>query len=344
MKQNETIVRAVVCVCVIAAIAALGAGPSPSAAADGDDTNKPASNHDFDTAMALFQAGDVDAALPRFERAAKDEPDVLDHQLALATVYLRKQRGPEGWRHLRKAVRLDPKHPQATAMFGEIWRRFDSRGVLNAGNPIDGVVKILGAPDRRQNGAGGVTRLEYGYMAIDFIDRRSYTILDLRGLTRAAVRGDQTLTPSFDNRKWRLGHRSVTNPAVIAEFVLPEQSVQRYEELFSVRRHPELAQRKVTPDAFVTNIHASLKQNVRGATFNVLRRSPTEVVYEFIVPADSNHPAQHEVARVIAGTRDIHAVAYVKMGPAMNDDLRDAWVQRLGKAMLSKTNIAAAGE
>lgn len=344
MKQNETIVRAIVAVCVIAAIAALGAGPSPSAAADTDDQNKPATNNDFAAAMALFQAGDIDAALPRFERAAKDEPNVLDHQLALATVYLRKQRGPEGWRHLRKAVRIDPKNPQATAMFSEIWRRFDSRGVLNAGNPLDGVVKILGAPDRRQNGAGGIARLEYGYMAIDFVDGRSYTILDLRGLTRAAVRGDQTLTPTFDNRKWRLGHRTVTNPAVIAEFVLPGQSVQRYEELFSVRRHPQLAERGVTPDAFATNIRRNLEKNVRGASFKVIRRSPNEVVYEFIVPSDSNQPAQHEVARVIAGTRDVHAVAYVKMGARMNDDLRDAWVKRLGQATLSKSNIAAAGE
>lgn len=345
MKENEKVVRAIVAVCVIAAIAALGAGPSPSAAGDSDATT-PAVNNDFATAMALFRAGDIDAALPRFEQAAHDEPNVLDHQLALATVYLRKQRGPEGWTHLRKAVRINPKHPQAAAMFLDIWRRFDARGVLNTSHPIDGVTKILGAPDRQQQGApgSGIARLEYGFMAIDFVDGRLYTTLDLRGLTRAALRPDRSLAPAFDQRKWRLGHRSVSSSSVISEFVLPGQSVQRYDELCSVRRHPELAERGVSCDAFVANIRRNLEKNVRGAVFNVIRRAPGEVVYEFIVPADSNQPAQHEVARVLTGPRDIHAVAYVKMGPAMNEDLRDAWIKRLDRATLTKTKIAAAGE
>ncbi|MHC4948533.1 MAG: hypothetical protein ACYTG1_09755 [Planctomycetota bacterium] len=260
---------------------------------------------------------------------------------ALAVRALEEDRAADAWWHVRQAVRADPGRLEASRLFEAMWHALDEQGHLNAGRTVPDVVEHLGPPDGRR-ARGSQSRLEYGFMALDFRDGALVAAVDLRGLPVEAIRPREEVRLESDGRPWRLGHRQVGRTQVNAEYVLPGETVQAWTELLSVQRLVGLAERDLPLRLFAEGMRSAFRQQAPDGTWRVLRDGPTEIVYEFIVPAGGDHPAQHEVARLILGEHDIHRVAYSRKGGAMTDADRDAWIDVLARAELGPVSGTAA--
>jgi len=248
----------------------------------------------------------------------------------------------EAWEHIRQSVRVDPDHERASGVFNALWRALDQHGYMNTGRTVEEVVEGLGPPDDHHEN-GRVLQLEYGFMAIDFVDRQVVATVDRRGLTEETLRARELVSVVHDGRDWRIGHRQVDCIQVNTEYVLPDESVQDWDELLTVQRLIGLGERGIPLADIVDRMRIGFEIEAPVGEWRILRRGEREIVYEFTVPSDDRHAPQHEVGRMVLGDHDIHRVAYVRKGETMTDRERDKWIEVLDRSELRPVETISAG-
>ena len=137
----------------------------------------------------------------------------------------------------------------------------------------------------------------------------------------------------FDQRDWKLDYQDVRNNQVIAEFVLPGQSVKDWTELVTAQLFVGL---RTEPRYFVKYVKEKTAKTCAGTKWQVVRETPYDITYEWSVKNCSNVPDQSEIARVVLGADGLHVLHYaIKMGE-MPADNREKWIGCLEASQIVK--------
>jgi tetratricopeptide (TPR) repeat protein len=107
-----------------AGCASTGGGPEPGAGVPGDPEAgvAPAVRADYDKAVALLEAGDLEGAEALLQRFVAANPDYPGAWTNLATVYRRTDRSPDARDALDRALALDEGYAPALNQLGVMHR------------------------------------------------------------------------------------------------------------------------------------------------------------------------------------------------------------------------------
>ena len=139
---------------------------------------------------------------------------------------------------------------------------------------------------------------------------------------------------ALDGKGRRVGSRSVTQYTTLAEFVLPNEKVQNWTELFSVQRLHGLAKSQQPIKDVATNLLDVLAKSHPDRKFRFIDESEQSVLYEWRVSQQGDTPAQHELVRLFGGVDDVHRVAFVAKKPELSPEQHATWVKILRNAKL----------
>ena len=87
-----------------------------------------------------IKRGDFSAAVAPLEEAVRRQPNDAQSRFALAIAYAKTKQSLQGWIQVRKVVRIDPDHKNATRFFMQYWSHFDGQGVVNVGRDASGAL------------------------------------------------------------------------------------------------------------------------------------------------------------------------------------------------------------
>ena len=277
---------------------------------------------------------DYTEAIKALQQATQLVPEDMDLRYKLAMALMKADRLPEMFRVLRQAALKHPGHPEIANGLLSYWRMFDEQGLFNTTEKTSTVLRVLGKPDHVAKGPDR-TRYVYGFMAIESRDgvENNHQTVDLRGLKPEDLKPSEFVEVSLDGRGWTVGHRTTNQNSTLAEYVLPGQKVQNWEELFSIQRLHDAA--KLPVRQIAENMMNSLAQQVPTRQYRIVEEQPDSVLYEWKVPAANGTSAQHELARLIRGKRDVHRIAFVAKRTEISSELRDRWLKILKEAKLT---------
>jgi hypothetical protein len=182
-------------------------------------------------------------------------------------------------------------------------------------------------------------------MQLNFVDDQLASVVDPRGLDAAHSKPNDSVRFSFDDRPWWLSYRTLNRVQAVSEYVPQNQTVQDWTELFTVQRLFGMTAKQITPRKLMQDIHGKLRQQHPDLVWQVLQDDDNDMIYEWRTAGDlagkEKTPAQHEIARLLAGSQDIHLLAYAKKVPRLAPDERQVWVRLVREATL--TEIATEG-
>jgi hypothetical protein len=149
------------------------------------------------------------------------------------------------------------------------------------------------------------------------------------------------LAPSLDARPWRIAHHRMAadSGAEITEWLVDgerviEGSEGGWTEMVTTHRYPE-SPGNAKPEDFAERLRLSIAGAVPTAVWTALTPAAGEVSYEWTFAGDRNHPAQHEIGRVLMHGRVLLHIAYVKKVARIPLADRNAWIARLAKAAVT---------
>ena len=285
-----------------------------------------------DAAQAT-ETGDHDRAIKLLQKAANAAPDDLDCQYDLAMAYFHADRMPQMWAILHTAANKAPSHPKISKALLAYWRMFDEQGLFNVGVPVSDITRMLGDPDQTATN-GKRKRLMYGFMVVETKEDRVHQTLNLRGLTNEHMSPKEYIDVALDGKGRRVGCRSVTQYTTLAEFVLPNEKVQNWSELFSVQRLHGAAKSNQPIKAVAKNLLDVLAKSHPDRKFRFIDETEHSVLYEWKVTQQGDTPAQHELVRLFRGIDDVHRVAFVAKKPELSAEQHAMWVKILQSAKL----------
>lgn len=246
-----------------------------------------------------------------------------------------KQLGP-AWLQLRQAVKYAPTYEPAVRDFLSMWGVFDRQGVFNAGRPSDQIAKLLGEPDGKVGESQDREVWQYGFMRVHFLKGHIFAIIDPRGLNPQTAKAKDVMKIEFDDKtRWRLGYRSINHLQSVTEYVPKSETVQAWSEMYTVQRLYDL-KKKSTPSQMMSSIEETLKKTDPEIEFAALLESKSDVLFHWHNKGSKEHPAQHEIVRLVAGEQDIHRIAYARKGSQIPNDEAQVWIDVLRKAQLTK--------
>lgn len=139
---------------------------------------------------------------------------------------------------------------------------------------------------------------------------------------------------SIDNRNWHLDFFDEGEGNFIAEYVLENESVQDWSELYTIHYFKNY-KTTLPKEQFLQSFEQSLASTVTGEfTFNLLSEDPQSSFFEFIIANDPVEDDQHEVGRSFYNGDDLYMVRYTKKGPAFDESTKDTWVKRLSEVTI----------
>ena len=270
-------------------------------------------------------------AAAEFEKAIVLQPESSVLHYLLGVSYLENSQASKGWVEFRKAVLLDSMNKRAAIDFMKIWSFFDRKGLLNVGTPEVEVLKVLGKPDRERN-QKSESQLSYGFMLVNFRQGRLFALVDTRGLKPELTRAVNTMEFQLPPR-WREGYRNMNVYSALTEYVTGEDTVQNYQQLFTTQRILKQGEQISAREA-MNRVKSLLEKSHQVEVWNVIQDGDNDILYEWRVKQNEQTPAQHEIARLIKGKRDMHRIAYTNRKLPLSDETRAEWVKLIQSAKL----------
>lgn len=137
----------------------------------------------------------------------------------------------------------------------------------------------------------------------------------------------------IDDRNWKLDYYDENHDSLIAEFVLENESVFAWSELYTIHFFQDFKTDVGGISGYIKQMEYLLHEEIEGdLVFNSWEIGETEGFYEFIVANDPIQDDQHELARVFAHGNDIYLVRYTIIGEPLDDATREFWINQLTKA------------
>ena len=323
----------------------VGQAPTPAAnAGDAQAADTPKLSPQAQVAarrgIEFLESKEYKKSIEMFKVAVRMHPQQAELQHFLGVAYAQdKQLGP-AWLHFRQAVRLNPRHANAVRDFSSLWQAFEARGIFHCGRTREQLTQFVGKPDKvSRNGATEVW--EYGFKQLHLNNGRLAAVVDPRGLSAAIANGTHRLEIKFDEQpRWRLGYRTVSRIHALSEYIPAGQSIGQWNELYTVQRIHGLA-KKQTPGEMMKQMEENLKKQNPNVEFAVLAEGEGDVMFQWRDVGDKDRKPQHEIVRLLTGTRDIHRLAYAQRVPLIPTETAKTWVDVLQRARLVPTTSSA---
>lgn len=118
-----------------------------------------------------------------------------------------------------------------------------------------------------------------------------------------------TVVPTFDFRPWKVGYENGNERQRITEYVLPDQTVDSWRELFT-RQEYFFANNRVSLERLVARIREGFGPDCKSFQWDVLRSSEAETVYQWTHEGCRNYPPQFEIAKLNRTEKGICRWAY----------------------------------
>jgi len=301
-----------------------------------DQTSTPADQEKKAEALKHAQQGQAflkqkhwKQAITEFEKAVELQPQNSMLHYLLSVGYLEDSQGSKAWGEVRKAVLLDSQNKNAANQFLKFWSFFDRRGAMNVGTPEVEVLKMLGPPDTQRE-QGNETQLTYAFMWLNFRNASLYAVIDTRGLNKEYTRALQTMEFSLPP-EWRVGYRMMNGTSALTEYVTTEETVQKYQQLYSTQRLFKLG-KETSAREMMERMKALVEKAYQVEEWNVIQDGEDDIMFEWRVAAKEKTPAQHEINRIVRGQRDIHRLAYVTRQLPLSEADRKQWIDQLKSA------------
>ena len=314
---------------------------SPAARLGADSPATAAVQEHRDRATAATKKQDYPTAVREWKRVVELEPANMDYRFQLALAHKDAGQLPEMWKVLHVSAGKAPQHADLARGVLAYWKMFDEQGLFNVGVPRADVERMLGQPDHLVP-HGKRTRLVYGFIAIDFQAGGVHQTIDLRGLTNDHLSPLAYVSLEMDGRGRRVGHRTVNRFVTLAEYVLPNERVQKWTELFSVQRLHHLATVDKGMPQIAREMLETLAKKHPDRSYRFIDEAPDRVLYEWRIPGSASAPPQHELVQLIRGKRDVHRVAFVKKTEPLSPETRTRWIEIFREAVLTPVPTAGA--
>ncbi|QDT93059.1 tetratricopeptide repeat protein [Gimesia algae] len=281
--------------------------------------------------QALLKQKDWKGAITEFEKSVELQPENSMLHYLLSVAYLEGSQASKSWIEIRKAVQLDTENKRAAQDFYKFWSFFDRKGILNVGTPEVEVLKFLGKPDSQRENKGE-TQLIYGFMWLNFRNASLYAVIDTRGLSAKYMSAIKSMKFHL-GAPWREGYRMMNSTSALTEFVLPEETVQKYQQLFSTQRLFKLGE-QLSAREMMNRMKTLVEKSYELEEWNVIEDGENDILYEWRVAKSDKTPAQHEINRMVRGGRDLHRLGYVTRKLPLKAADREQWINKLKAAEL----------
>ena len=249
-----------------------------------------------------------------------------------ATSLIREKKNAAAWSQIHVAAHYAVSAKQVASIFDGFWGIFRKRGLFNSGVEAKRTLSLLGKPDRMLKSSKS-TRVVYGYRAVEIVGDRVFAELDLRGLNIPKWRAVSALKFKL-NSPWQARYRGMTRTMAITEYTLGEPP-QKWTQLVTTQRHVGIAT-KLTAKKMMEGIRKQIEK-YPNAEWTIVEATDKDVIYSFKVGKGEKNEAQHEIARLVQGPRDIHRIAYARKG---EEGISEAdlvkWLDILKAAKLEK--------
>jgi hypothetical protein len=260
-------------------------------------------------------------------------PDSARFHFETAKKQIKAKNMQEAWLSIRKAAGKAPGNQAVAKLFSAFWNNFDQQGAFRVGQPAQKIVASLGQPDQALK-VGDRQRVVYGFYAIDFKQGKLHELLDLRGLKAEHMSPTEIVDVSLDGRGWSCGYRATNRLLATAEFCLPDENVQDWNELVSVQRYHNVAETGTPLRQVVERMMEGLKEQHPDRVYEVLDEGNQSILFEWKIGATEDRQAQHEMVRLFYGPKAMHRLAYVKKVPELEQPEREKWLQIMRAANL----------
>ena len=277
-------------------------------------------------------------AIAKFKQAIMLNPKQAQFRYSLAEAYSKVGKWLPRWFQLRQTLLLQSSFKEASDAFLQMWQVAANKGIVDVGTELAAVKAALGEPDAQQQSQdGSQTTWQYAFMAINFVNDKVFSVIDLRGQKQLSA-ATETVALDLGERAWKIKQRRLSASQSTLEYVPETMQPNAPQEQFVVERLAGL-KAKMDTQAVMETMQESLNKRFASIDWKVLQQSEDGVLFEWQLRANSNgnekkNSLQHEIVRLIAGEQDIHRLAYTAQ--EMDAENRQRWLQRLQAAELVK--------
>ena len=144
----------------------------------------------------------------------------------------------------------------------------------------------------------------------------------------------ERLQLDFSNDDWHLVREQQQSNKIHRQYIHGGETTENWTELVSIDTFPGL-QEQGNPEEFASLMEKSIREWGGDKVFwNVIRKSPTDLVYEWQTAGREGTPDQHSLGRIVLGKEGLHLAVYAKKTSALNPEQRAEWLQHLDAAIL----------
>ena len=140
------------------------------------------------------------------------------------------------------------------------------------------------------------------------------------------------LRPTFDQREWKTVNQRESKHISVTENVPKGQSRGKWNESLGGGFRSYAEQADVGLEA--QRLREGVQRLCHAHQWFVHRNSPADTVVEWRIENCSGQADQTEIRRYLAGRTGVYSIAYVKKGPPLTWQDRQAWIELLSKAKL----------
>lgn len=133
-----------------------------------------------------------------------------------------------------------------------------------------------------------------------------------------ATPAGQKAERQIDSRLWQVGYQAGNATQQVTEFVLPGQTVQTWQELFTRQLFVD-PQHRLTADRVANEIRKRLAPDCKNFQWNFLKQDAAETIYQWSHDGCNTFPPQFEVARLTQTTRGVCRWAYASKRVPVSD-------------------------
>lgn len=304
------------------------------------DLSAPASAFDTYMSKGSEEVGkrNWEAAATQYAEALKLDPQNAQAHLLMSLVQMNLMKIQPAWFHARQAARLDLRNPKAVSHFMGLWGSFSTQGMFNVGVSAEMLLERLGEPDQ-QIGNGARQQLVYGFFAINVVDGKLFSIVDLRQMKGGNKPAADVIAFQIPEEGWALNYRMMNAQYANSEYTPNGETVQNWTQMFSTRRSIGLLE-QTTMESYVQRIESILRQVAATGELDwkLHYKDDKRIVYEWSIKNVPGKEDQWEMAACFAGQSDVHTIAYANKTLPQDPAVRQKWMKVLTSAKLLTTD------
>ncbi len=285
---------------------------------------------------ALDNPAEVAPTLQELAKSVEAEPDSADARGSYAQALFQVGNIPAAWEQLLVGYQIKPNHTGVLRGLEHLMFSLKHRRLFDVGTPESTLIDVLGEPNKVVDMPWG-NRLVYAYMAFDCRDGKIHEVIDLRGASEALFRPTEFLDVQLDGRAWRVGVREKSKQSSSAQYFIPGQSIEDWQEMIQVERFLDAAvlgkMEEITRVAIEQIV--SLKKDVERAKHQIIEVTEDSSIVAFEDIGPVGRPKVHQLVRFFRGPVDVHRLTYrVKSEEPPSREVQEKWLRIFQSAAL----------